>query len=222
MHGRVLAGLVVVLLAPLACAPAETSVRFSGQPRTVATATTDPPVPLPVRGTEPVAPAVPVQRAEPLRAGPVAARPTALRIAALDVDAPIRPVGVDRRGVLEVPPRTEVGWYRPGPVPGAAGSAVLAAHVDHGGRPGVFFDLEELAPGAIVEVALDDGTSQRFVVVAVERHAKEDLPADLFRPDGPPGLALVTCGGAFDPEDRRYLDNVVARAVPLGTGRAPG
>lgn len=221
MPRRILPGLVVALLAPLACAPAETSVRFSGQPRTVAAAPA-PPVPLPVRGSEVVAPAVPVQRAEPLRARPATARPTRLRIAALDVDAPVRPVGVDRRGVLEVPSRTEVGWYRPGPVPGAAGSAVLAAHVDYGGRPGVFFDLEELTPGAIVEVTLDDGTSQRFVVVAVERLAKEDLPADLFRTDGPPGLALVTCGGAFDPEDRRYLDNVVARAVPLGTPQPSG
>ena len=32
--------------------------------------------------------------------------------------------------------------------------------------------------------------------------------------DGPPGLTLITCGGAFDRGVRSYEDNIVVRAAP--------
>jgi hypothetical protein len=28
-------------------------------------------------------------------------------------------------------------------------------------------------------------------------------------------LTLITCGGAFDPDQRRYSDNIVVRATPV-------
>jgi hypothetical protein len=41
------------------------------------------------------------------------------------------------------------------------------------------------------------------------------LPIEqLFVPDGPPGLVLITCGGSFDRGVRSYQDNIVVRAVP--------
>ena len=33
---------------------------------------------------------------------------------------------------------------------------------------------------------------------------------------GPPRLTLVTCGGEFDDENRRYLSNFVLTATPAG------
>ncbi len=33
---------------------------------------------------------------------------------------------------------------------------------------------------------------------------------------GPPRLTLVTCGGEFDYENRRYLSNLVLTAIPAG------
>ena len=60
-----------------------------------------------------------------------------------------------------------------------------------------------------------DGTSARFVVVGVERHPKTDLPVErVFGGDGPPRLAVVTCGGRFDRSLRSYEDNVVVFAEP--------
>jgi hypothetical protein len=35
-----------------------------------------------------------------------------------------------------------------------------------------------------------------------------------FARDGPPRLALVTCGGPFDERTRHYRDNVVITAEP--------
>jgi sortase (surface protein transpeptidase) len=147
---------------------------------------------------------------------PAAEPPVALRVPAIDVDAVVRPVGVEADGSMTVPPADEVGWYRFGPAPGEPGTAVLAAHVDFDGRPGAFFRLRDLAVGDEVVVATADGGRSAYAVVAVERVPKDELAATpTFARDGPPRLALVTCGGAFDRSARSYVDNVVAYAEPV-------
>jgi hypothetical protein len=112
-----------------------------------------------------------------------------------------------------------IGWYRFGVGPGATtGSAVLAGHVDDRlqGR-GAFYRLRDLAVGSPVEVILADGTVVRYRVSAVEHVAKTALPAgEVFARDGPPRLALVTCGGAFDRAAGGYTDNVVVTAASEG------
>ncbi len=144
-----------------------------------------------------------------------AATPTALRIESVGIDAPVRSVGIDPAGEFELPPGSEIGWYRFGPAPGADGSAVLAAHVDWNGRPGAFFELQETTIGDRVTVSYDDGSEASFVVVDVHRHAKSELPLDtVFERTGPPRLTLITCGGDFNPQLRSYEDNLVVIAEP--------
>ena len=151
---------------------------------------------------------------------PVApALPVRIEILALDVDAPIRALGVvSETGHMEVPASAkEVGWYRFGPVPGRPGSAVLAAHVDVAGEgPGIFFNLDRLRTGDQVSVGFEDGTSLPFVVSHAERVPKGDLNFDsVFSPVGEPLLRLITCGGDFDRSLRSYDDNLVVTAHPL-------
>jgi hypothetical protein len=59
-----------------------------------------------------------------------------------------------------------------------------------------------------------DGSRRTFVVVARRSYLKAALPAAVFRRSGSPRLALVTCGGDFDPSVGRYTDNVVIYATP--------
>jgi sortase (surface protein transpeptidase) len=113
-----------------------------------------------------------------------------------------------------------VGWYRFGVGPGAAaGSAVLAGHVDdHIQGYGAFHGLARLAVGNPVQVTLADGTVVTYTVSAVTHVAKDALPAgQVFARDGPPRLTLVTCGGAFNRAVGGYVDNVVVTAVPEGS-----
>lgn len=142
-------------------------------------------------------------------------RPVRLRIDALGVDAPIEGFGRDGDGQLDVPTDgATVAWYREGSVPGAAGSSVLAAHVDHDGRRGVFFDLDTLQAGDTVRVDFDDGRTLTFDVVRRRRYAKEDLPVHrLFSRNGDAVLTLITCGGRFDPTTRHYDANTVVQAT---------
>jgi sortase (surface protein transpeptidase) len=140
--------------------------------------------------------------------------PVRLRVPAIAVDAPIVPVGVNEAGDLTVPTADDVGWYRFGSAPGRSGSAVLAAHVDFDGRRGAFFRLGELTPGAVAEVVLDNGRTRAFRAVAADTHSKGELPDELFARTGPTQLVLITCGGSFDADARRYADNVVVTATP--------
>jgi hypothetical protein len=153
--------------------------------------------------------------------------PVGLRIDKLAVDAPVDAYGVNQRtGQMAVPDNvTDVGWYEFGPSPGEPGSAVLAAHVDLAGSgPGVFFDLSTLVKGDEIVVLHADGTESPFRVMARTTYDKEELPLDvIFSRDGPPVLTLITCGGGFNREIRRYDSNVVVYAVPdLGTEPAEG
>jgi sortase (surface protein transpeptidase) len=117
-----------------------------------------------------------------------------------------------------------MGWYRFGPLPGAArGSSVLAGHVDaRDFGTGPLARLAAVQPGAVVIVTAADGTALRYRVSSVERITKAALPLDrLFAPDGRHRLALVTCGGRFLPDAGGYEDNIVLTATPLRDGGRP-
>jgi sortase (surface protein transpeptidase) len=142
--------------------------------------------------------------------------PVAVRIASLGVDAPVVPSTVEAGALLIPDDATTAAWYQGGPIPGEPGSAVVAAHVDFGGRPGAFYHLEEAKPADAVDVVFDDGSTRSFRVVALGRIPRDALPSDeLFAPLGDPTLTLITCGGDFDSSSGHYSDNVVLRAVPV-------
>jgi sortase (surface protein transpeptidase) len=142
--------------------------------------------------------------------------PVAISIPQIGVHARILGVGVsDGRALLLPPDARTVVWYDGGPVPGAPGSAVIAAHVDYAGQVGAFFRLRELRPGSHVKITMQGSHTRWFVVVARRVYAKPKLPANVvFRSGGAPLLTLITCGGDFDSVKRHYLANVVVYAKP--------
>jgi hypothetical protein len=161
------------------------------------------------------APAVGPPHTEPEPIRP--ADPRTLRIDAIGVDAPLVEVGLADDGTMEIPRDvSDVGWYRLGVSPGAAGTAVLSGHVDvrSQGR-GALWDLSRLDLGALLEIEHDDGRTSRWRVVGRARYPKDDLPVEtLFTRFGASRLAVITCDGAFDPRTRSYSHNVVVLAEP--------
>lgn len=171
-----------------------------------------------VAGAEPDRSAIPIRRAVGLGQLRPDDRPVPVRLAidGVGIEAPVRSVGVEVSGDLELPAGSEIGWYRFGPTPGEQGSAVLAAHVDWNGVPGAFFALQDTAAGQVVSIDFDDGSRATFAVVAVRRYGKDELPLDqVFAREGEPVLTLITCGGDFNPALRTYADNVVVVARPI-------
>jgi LPXTG-site transpeptidase (sortase) family protein len=133
------------------------------------------------------------------------------------MSAPVIATAVDpSTGRLVVPADpTTIGWYRYGPTPGQPGSALLAGHVDHDNRPGVFYALQDVAIGSLVDVAFADGSVTHFRVATVQLVDKTDIALnELFARSGSPRLTLVTCGGLFDWTHRTYRSNVIVSADP--------
>ncbi len=146
-----------------------------------------------------------------------ATAPVAIRVDDIGVDAPVRSVGQESNGEMEIPESVaEIGWYRPGAMPGRPGSAVLAGHVDSRSQGrGAFFRLSELQPGARITVTDTRRAEHQFEVVARRQFPKQQLPADLFATTGEPRLTLITCGGVFDNAASSYRDNIVVYAVAV-------
>jgi LPXTG-site transpeptidase (sortase) family protein len=121
---------------------------------------------------------------------------------------------------LPVPPlakaATDAGWYTFTAVPGAAGNAVIAGHVDTYVGPGVFYNLYQLRPGDPVYVDTG-GIRQRFDVTSVRELPKDRFPVNqVFGATTRHMLWLITCGGAFDYQTRHYLSNIVVSAAWVG------
>jgi hypothetical protein len=165
---------------------------------------------------------------EPLIAEPATSarppKPVSVSLPALGVDAAaVVEVGLDANRAVEIPDDVrEVGWYGKGPRPGEDGNAFMTSHVDSRtqGR-GVLFDLRRSEPGDPIVVTHEDGSVSEWTVVARERIRKGSYPMDqVFRFDGPPGLVIDTCGGAFDADRGSYEQIDIVYAVPADA--APG
>lgn len=139
--------------------------------------------------------------------------PVSIAIPRLGIDQSLIQLGVNPDRTLEVPANgTDIGWWRSGPVPGEPGGAVIAAHVTwNGGQPAVFKALPTLAVGDEVFINRADGTVATYQVTATATYAKESFPNEqIYRLEGDPQLAIITCGGDF--VGGRYKDNIVVFA----------
>jgi len=141
--------------------------------------------------------------------------PAALDVPAIGVHTTgLVDLGLAPSGALEVPKdAATTGWFALSPVLGETGPAVLAAHVDHDGVPGVSARLHEMKVGDTATVTRSDGVPLRFTAYRVERFGKATFPtADVYGNTAGPELRLVTCGGEFDRTAHHYRDNVVVFA----------
>ena len=167
----------------------------------------------PARPPEPAPEPEPEPEPDPVSA------PVSLRIPGLGVTAPLDAVGLEPDGALEIPHDIRrVGWYEPGVLPGEpTGTAVLSGHVDSRkqGR-GALWDLKAMDAGDEVMVEHEDGRTSTWRVEARTSYVKAQLPiSDIFTRFGDPRLVLITCGGDFDRNARRYTHNIVVYAVPV-------
>ena len=141
-----------------------------------------------------------------------ASAPLWLVIPAINVDAPVKAVGVNAEGALGVPSdAVHVAWYKYGPEPGMPGAAVIDGHLDTKTSPqAVFYDLDKLHPGDEVDVRTVGGQTIAFTVTKVEAipyNATDAQIQDLFTsPSGTPELNLITCAGDWMPAKKMYSE----------------
>ncbi|WP_082801595.1 class F sortase [Herbidospora cretacea] len=180
----------------------------------------------------PGGPGVPLTQADPTAEAPLPplqpvapmsqpSSPKRLIVKRLNIDAPIRSVGLDRTGAIEPPPLANTnlaGWYRKGPTPGSAGPATIVGHRDTTNAPAVFNRLAELKYGDTVEVVRQDGTVAVFTVGGIEQADKTTFPTErVYGNSDLAELRLITCGGTYNRSTRHYVDNVIVYATMTGT-----
>ncbi|MEV6962760.1 class F sortase [Streptomyces sp. NPDC051207] len=148
--------------------------------------------------------------------------PVQVSISSIGVSSSLEELGRDENKAMETPrDPAKAGWYRPGPAPGTLGPAIIAGHVTFNGTPSVFFKLAQLKTGATIKVKRKDGVTAQFTVNHVAQYPKDRFPTvDVYRNLDHAGLRLITCGGAFSKESRRYADNVVVYASLTGARRS--
>ena len=145
---------------------------------------------------------------------PVYAAPVHLSIPKLGIDASILSMGLTAAGNLDVPADiTEAGWYSSGATPGSAGSAVIAGHLDgQHGEPGIFANLDTLAPGDQISVTDANGRVVSFVVRESKSYPFQERPPEVFTSSSGIHLNLITCTGAWDTGARSYAKRLVVFA----------
>jgi LPXTG-site transpeptidase (sortase) family protein len=132
-----------------------------------------------------------------------------LLIPSIGVDAPFSVRNVGRDGQMPDPDGAwDVAWYDfsdwplLGGTPGLGGNVVVAGHVDYTGvGPAVFWDLEDLQAGDIVQIRMQDGSLVTYEVVF---NKWVSVDSDVFRDwssivagTSPESITLITCGGEF-------------------------
>lgn len=169
------------------------------------------------REAKPVRRVVTGRSAEPRPKGPAQplgerpGRPARIVVRELGLDVPTVPVGATDDGI-RVPPVDEAGWYRSGPRPGEPGRAIVLGHLDSLDGPAAFTLLPDAKPGMVIEVVDRAGKPQRFEVTRVREVPKSRFPAEaVYGVTRRPLLAVITCGGEFDPESG-YENNVIVFA----------
>ncbi|GGR24388.1 class F sortase [Streptomyces netropsis] len=146
--------------------------------------------------------------------------PIRVRVPEIRVDAPVKPLGLLPDGSLDSPPddnRNLTGWYAAGTQPGAAGTAIVAGHVDTAAGPAVFYGLGALKKGNTIEVRRADGRTAVFTTDAIEVYDRKEFPSKkVYGASSRAELRLITCGGGFSEETGSYLGNVVVFAHLTG------
>lgn len=131
---------------------------------------------------EPDAHPVAASDADELAATPEPAHPARVRIPAIGVNAEFTDIGLQADGAMETPP---------------LGSGLVGWY-QPGPKPG------QVGPA---------GSTATFVATANERTPKDQLPADrIWSDEDEPVLRLITCGGRFDPDAGRHVDNDIVYA----------
>lgn len=145
----------------------------------------------------------------------LAAQPVPVRVEVPSIGAAgdLVGLGVDENGGTAEPPveQPKLGsWYNLGPKPGEHGPAVILGHVNGHGQAGLFSRLAEMQVGDRATVFREDGSSVQFEAYRTASIEKTDFPTnDVYGDTEGAELRLITCGGDYDPANRRYLSNVI-------------
>ncbi len=157
----------------------------------------------------------PEQWWKPLPTATAAFQPTLLVIEKLKIQAPVEVKGVNGDNVMEAPDSpADAAWYRFTAKPGSGGNAVFSGHRDFGsvGNPAIFWHLDQLAPGDLIDVVSDKHTQIAYRVSQTWDYSLTSLPMQqVLATDPRDEVTLITSSGTY--LRGGYDHRLVVRAV---------
>lgn len=153
-----------------------------------------------------------------------------IRIPSISVNAPVSYRAVTGSVMPDPSGPTDVAYYDMakfpglGGVPGGGGNAIFGGHVDlrrpiaYAGNaeyqgPAVFWALDKLRPGDVIEVDYKGKTYKYVVTSATEYHAEKTDWGKVWNGNVKKDtITLFTCGGVFDTETHEYSVRLVVKA----------
>lgn len=139
-----------------------------------------------------------------------------LSIPSVSIDESLVPMGLTAGGEIE-PPQRQTIWYTGSPRPGSAGISVIAGHVEFDG-PDNFWRLNEVRPGASIQIRYSDGARLSFVVTNRRSQLKTDVQNNtaVWGGSASPVLVLITCDKSSPVVSHHHLNNFLVWAAPAG------
>ncbi|MDZ5781993.1 class F sortase [Marinococcus luteus] len=140
--------------------------------------------------------------------------PAEIRISSIDLEAAVDNMEYTENGGMEVPDNgEETGWFSPGYKPGQQGNAVIAGHVNDRSGPAVFYHLDKLKKGDLIEVTGDNGETITFEMESAASYPYDDAPIQqIFGASSERTLQLITCTGEFDNDAGTHRERLVVTA----------
>jgi sortase (surface protein transpeptidase) len=142
--------------------------------------------------------------------------------------APVESLALTRPTDAEAPYKWgDVAWYNRSPKPGDQGRAIIYGHLDSFCCPAIFYRLQFLKKGSIVQVGYPDGKWLDFMVQWNATYWNNQLPTNfMYANTNERGILLVTCAGAFHRDGTGYDHKRIVYAtllrLPPSHPRTPG
>lgn len=134
--------------------------------------------------------------------------PNRLIIPSIGVNAAVQSVGLTPTGRMSIPNNfTDVAWYKLGPKPGEAGSAVIDGHLDTArDANAVFAKLSELKKGDLIEILDQAKQTIKFQVIETAVYDETNAPLNKIFDQSLTAarLNLITCDGVWNQKNRSY------------------
>ena len=145
--------------------------------------------------------------------------PVKITISSVGINALVLPVGNTSSGNMATPKNfNDVGWYKYGAIPGESGNSIIAGHFESGVnkngyvKGGPFQNLAEVKIGDDIYVTGENGKKIHFVISSKKIYGKDENTKEIFSQKGEPKLVLITCNGAWLPNEKTFSKRLVVNA----------
>jgi len=168
-------------------------------------------------GSDPAESPVTVQAVSNYKADPEL--PRIVKIPDLGVYARIKHTGT-KNGAVDAPKNVnDASWFNESAKPGnAVGSSLLLGHVSGWTSAGVFKKIDQLKPGARIEIEKGSGEKLTYEVVRGENIPLDQVDMSKIlgtEVAGQHDLKLMTCAGKYNRETKQYEERYVIYAKIL-------